>query len=498
MLFRSPLIRITNEAFPKVFKTRRIIRDGSEYYGPYPDGKALIQYLELIDTMFALRKCGIPLRKRYTPCLYYHIGRCCGPCASLVTEQEYAGHIAKVRSLLHGRNDDLIRQIREEMMEAAGQRKFELAAKKRDMILAIESVSQSQQVQDFSTESRDYAACEMRMHLATVSIMQIRDGKLMGKALYRAETFGDETETLLNFLTQYYGDGGNLPQQLFVSHEVDSTLVQTYFAEELKVPVEVAIPQEGKHFRILRMASENAARDVEKRLRSRENPEALDELMEVLNLESPPRHIEGFDVAQLAGKHTVASLITFKDGNPDRQQYRRFTIRSLEGRIDDYQAIREAVTRRYTRQIREQKALPDLIMIDGGAGQVSAAKAVLDGLGLDAIPVVGLAEQYEEIHFSDNTEPLRLPESSGALKVLQAVRDECHRFATSFNQQLRSRDATFTLLQSIDGVGPARSKRLMQTFGTLEALLSASDHEIAQQARIPLPVAQRILRTLHL
>jgi excinuclease ABC subunit C len=493
-----PLIRITNEPFPKVFKTRRIIQDGSEYYGPYPDGKSLSQYLDLIDKMFPLRKCGIPLRKRYTPCLYYHIGRCCGPCAGLVTEEEYGKHIAKVKAFLQGKNEELVRQVQDEMLAAAKEQKFELAAEKRDMLLAIESVSKAQQVQDFSTESRDYAACEMRMHLDTVSIMQIRDGKLMGKALYRAETFGDETETLLNFLTQYYGDGGNLPQQLFISHDIDSRLVQTYFAEELKVATEVSIPREGKHYRVLRMAAENAARDVEKRLKSNENPEALDELMEVLQLEAPPRFIEGFDIAQLAGKYTVASLITFTDGNPDRKNYRRFNIKSLEGRIDDFGAIREAVSRRYTRQIRENKPLPDLILIDGGTGQVNAAKQVLISLGLDAIPVVGLAEQYEEIHFPDERQPLRLPEASSGLKVLQAVRDETHRFATSLNQQQRSREATFTLLESIDGVGPARSKRLMQIFGTLDALLSATAEDIANQAQVPLPVAHRILRTLHL
>lgn len=493
-----PLIRITNEPFPKVFKTRRIINDGSEYFGPYPDGKSLSLYLELIDKMFPLRKCGIPLRKRYSPCLYYHIGRCCGPCADLVTREEYASHIAKVRAFLQGKDDELIRQVRDEMLEAAKGQKFEVAAEKRDLLIALESVTKAQQVQDFSVESRDYAACEMRMHLATVSIMQIRDGKLMGKALYRAETFGDETETLLHFLIQYYEDGGNRPQQLYVSHDVDSALIGTYFSEHLELAIEVSVPKEGKHYRVLRMAAENAARDVEKRLKSRENPEALDELMEVLALENPPKRIEGFDIAHLAGKFTVASLITFVDGNPDRKNYRRFNIRSLEGKIDDFASIREAVTRRYTRQVKEKQPLPDLIMIDGGKGQVNVAKEALLALGLDDLPVVALAGEYEDIHFPDDRPALRLPESSAALKVLQAVRDETHRFATSLNQQQRSREATFTLLESIPGVGPSRSKRLMQTFGTLEALLSASAEEIARQAEVPLPVATRILKSLHL
>ena len=493
-----PLIRITHEPFPKVFKTRRVIQDGSEYFGPFPDAGRLGQYLDLIDRLFPLRKCGIPLRKRYSPCLYYHIGRCCGPCAALVTQEEYGRYIDGIRSFLQGKSDGMIRQIREEMLQASKERKFELAIEKREMLIALESVSKAQQVQDFVQESRDYAACEMRMHLATVSIMQMRDGKLMGRALYRAETFGDETETLLNFLVQYYADGANLPQQLYVSHEMDIDLVRAFFSQNLAADIDISVPKEGKHYRVLRMAAENASRDVEKRLKSRENPEALEELQDVLGLEVLPRRIEGFDIAHLSGKFTVASLISFFDGHPDRGNYRRFNIKGLEGRIDDYAAIREAVTRRYSRQIREKRQLPDLIMIDGGKGQADTARGALTLLGLDDIPLVGLAGEYEDIYFPDSRPPLRLPENSAALKVLQAVRDETHRFATSLNQQQRSQEATFLLLESIPGVGQARSKRLMQSFGTLEALLSASEEEIVQQGGVPLPVAQRILKTLHL
>ncbi|MFA7371738.1 MAG: excinuclease ABC subunit UvrC [Sphaerochaetaceae bacterium] len=493
-----PLIRITNEKFPKVFKTRRIIKDGSQYYGPYPDVKSLDRYLELIDKMFPLRKCSTPLKKRYSPCLYYHIGRCCGPCAGLVTEEEYAQYIGKVRAFLTGKDESLIKQVKSEMEQAAKELKFEIASEKRDLLRALQSVSLVQQVQDFSQESRDYAACEMRMHLATVSIMQIREGRLMGKALYRAETFGDETETLLHFLIQYYSDGGNIPQQLFVSHEIDLRLIQKFFKESLKMPTEVSLPTEGKHYRVLRMASENASRDVEKRLKSRENPQALEELMEVLNLEVLPKRIEGFDIAHLEGKYTVASLITFLEGSPDKRNYRRFNIRSLAGKIDDYASIREAVNRRYTRLIKEKRDLPDLVLIDGGKGQVNAAKEVLWSLGLDDLAVIALAEEYEEIYFPDERPPLRLAESSEALKLLQSIRDEAHRFATALNQQQRSKEATFNLLESIDGVGPARSKRLMQTFTTLEALLATPPEEIAKLAHLPLTVAQRIVKTLHL
>ena len=493
-----PLIRITHEDFPKVFRTRRVINDGSLYFGPYPDLKSLNEYLELIEKMFPLRKCGIPLRKRLTPCLYYHIGRCCGPCANLVTKDEYAKHIDKVKKFLSGEDDELVRVTRSEMNEAAKLLQFEKAALKRDLLTSLESVSRAQQVEDFSLESRDYAACEMRMHLATVSMLQIRDGKLMGKALYRAETFGDETDTLVHFLTQYYSDGGNVPQELYVSHDVDSDLINMYLNKEMHYDITVSVPKEGKHYRVLRMSAENASRDVEKRLKSTGNPEALDELMEVLQLDEPPVYIEGFDIAQLNGKFTVASLITFVDGIPDRSNYRRFNIKSLDGRIDDYGAIREAVSRRYTRQIKEKKRLPDLIVIDGGKGQVNAAKEILVSLGLDTLPVIGLAGEYEDIYFPDDREVLVLEESSAGLKVLIAIRDETHRFATSLNQTQRAKEATFALLESISGVGPARSKRLMQQYGNVENLLAQEPIEIVKKTGIPIDVVLRVIKTLHL
>jgi len=493
-----PLIRITNEDFPKVFKTRRVIQDGSRYFGPYPDIKSLYGYLDLIEKLFPLRKCGTPLRKRISPCLYYHIGRCSGPCAGKVSREVYGGYIKKVIDFLEGSDDELIKTAKAEMLAASKALNFEKAALQRDLLQALESVSQVQQVQDFSFESRDYIAVEMRMHLATVSILQIRDGKLMGKALYRAETLGDETETLIHFLTQYYSDGGNLPQMIFVSHDVDSELIRSFVNKELHFDIEVNVPTEGRHYRVLRMSSENASRDVEKRLKSRENPEALEELMEVLSLEDVPAVIEGFDIAQLSGKYTVASLISFLDGHPDKKNYRRFNIRSLDGRIDDYGAIREAVTRRYSRLILEKKKLPNLVMIDGGQGQVNSAKEALVALGLDSLPVIGLAKEREEVYFPDEREALTLPLDSPGLRVLIAIRDETHRFATSLNQSQRSREASFSLLESIPGIGEARSKRLMSTFGTLEDILSSSAEDIARETQIPVEVAHRLLRTLHL
>nr|WP_319474241.1 excinuclease ABC subunit UvrC [uncultured Sphaerochaeta sp.] len=493
-----PMIRITNEKFPKVFKTRRIIDDGSSYYGPYPDAGKLDLYLDLIAKLFPLRRCSTPLRKREKPCLYYHIGLCLGPCAGLVSKEEYGKSVTAVRNLLEGRTDALLATLQEEMILASKALNFEEAATKRDQIAAIKTTQVGQQVQDFANESRDYAAIEMRGPLCTISLMQMRDGQLIGRALYRAETLGEETDTLLNFLIQYYADGQKLPQFLYVSHEIDVHLIRRYFTEQLGGRLEVNLPIDGKHYRILRMARENASRDVEKRLKSKDNTRALEELADILGLAAPPTLIEGFDIAQLHGKYTVASLISFRNGNPDKPNYRRYNIKSLEGRIDDYESIREAVARRYTKILNENLERPGLLVIDGGQGQVNAAREILDALGMVDIPIIGLAEQFETIVFDDEREDLQLPEDNEALRLVIAVRDECHRFATSANQAARSREASFRVLESVEGIGRKRSERLMKQYGSLESILAKSAEELCKEGGLSLVVAKRILSQLSL
>ncbi len=491
-----PVIRITKEAFPRIYKTRRVIKDGSKYFGPYPDGMRLDTYLKMVDDNYPLRHCAGPLKPRKTPCLYYHIHKCSGPCIGAITEKDYGYYVKQVEDFLSGDDSSMIRQVEKEMLKASKELDFETAARKRDQLQALTVMQKNQMVQDFSGDSRDYAAIEMRSYLCTISIMQFRSGRLIGKALYRAECLGDETETLFSFLVQYYSDGDTLPEELFVSCDIDTELLSRYFNDELKSPVYITVPKEGKHYRILRMAGENASRDVEKRLREVDNTPALEVLKKELGLDVLPRHIEGFDIAQLSGKYTVASLIVFRDGNPSNKEYRHFSMKSLDGKIDDFQSMREAVGRRYQRLLNEGAELPDLLMVDGGKGQVSAALDSLSMLDLD-FPVVGLAKEHEEIVFPDDRPSLFLDHSNPGLRVLIAVRDECHRFATSFNQRMRSREASFSLLESIDGVGPARSKRIMQKYGSVEAILSLTAEELSKGAAIPVTVAERVLHKLN-
>lgn len=491
-----PVIRITNEPFPRIYKTRKVIKDGSKYYGPYPDVKRLDLYLDMVEEDSTLRKCNGLLKKRDTPCLYYHLHKCSGPCIGKIDSKTYKETVKEVELFLDGDDSRLLKKVEKEMLDASRELDFERAAKKRDLLEALRSMQKNQSVEEHSEENaRDYAAIEMRSYLCTISIMQFREGRLIGKALYRSDTMGDETETLFSFLIQYYSDGESLPDELFVSHDIDSELLSKYFKDALNSSIYVTVPKEGKHFRILRMAAENASRDVEKRLQEIDNTPSLERLKEVLSLDVLPRHIEGFDIAQLSGKYTVASLIVFRNGNSSNKEYRHFSMKTLDGKIDDFKSIYEAVYRRYKRLRDEKGEMPELIMIDGGKGQVGSALEALSELGL-SIPVIGLAKEHEEIVFYDRPS-IFLDHGDPALRVLIAVRDECHRFATSFNQRMRSKEASFSLLESIEGVGKERSKRIMTTFGSVEEILKLTPEELSKGAKIPLAVAERVLRKLN-
>ncbi len=494
-----PVIKITNEDFPRIYKTRRIIKDGSQYFGPYAKPGELNAYLDLVEKSFPLRLCSGSLKDKKKACLYYHIGRCSAPCINKISKQEYAKYIKSCIDFLSGDDSSLIKQTEKEMYEASKRLDFETAAKKRDVLEALKGIQANQAVQDYNDEeSRDYVAIEMRSYLTTVSIMQFRAGSLIGKALYRSESLGDEDETLFSFIVQYYEDGDSLPREIYVSHEVDKDLLERYFSENFKHKVKVLTPMDGKHYRILRLASENASRDVEKRLKDQDNTPALEVLQKELNLTRIPRHIEGFDIAQLSGKYTVASLIVFRDGNPSKREYRHFSIKSLDGKIDDFESMREAVSRRYTRLLAENAELPDLLMIDGGKGQVNAVYEILEALDIaDKIAVIGLAKEHEELVPPKDGKTIRLEHSNEGLRVLIAVRDECHRFATSFNQRMRSKEASFSLLESIDGMGKKRSEKVMKRFGSIEAILSLSAEELKKEAGIPLSVAEKILHKLN-
>ena len=492
-----PSICVTNEDFPRIFKTRNVKNDGSKYYGPFTSTAKLEMYLDLINKLLPLRKCRGKLKKRDSPCLYYHMGRCGAPCCGRISKKEYHGYVIKAEKLLSGKTVSLLRDLKKEMNTASRSLKFEKAAEMRDFIQAVDMVGRQADRVDFDEESRDYAACYIQGTMCTFSVMHFLTGKLTGKALFRTDVYGDEEDAFTEFFLHQYHEAETCPRTVYVSGAFDIKSVEKYLNKISGEKVSVIFPEEGKHRKILQMAMEHARQDIEKRTRGFEKKAGLRELKKVLGLSGIPKRIEGFDIAQLSGKYPVSSLVSFLNGIPDKKMYRRFHIKTLHGRIDDYEAIREVVARRYTRVVNENLDKPDLIVIDGGKGQVNAARNILDALGLPGIPVIGLAKRNEEIFFPGESTPLLLPETSEALKIVQAVRDETHRFATTFNKNLRRKDIMLTELEQIPGVGVKRSRNLLTAFGSLEAIAGATYEEMKGRAGLTEEAAEKVLKYLN-
>jgi excinuclease ABC subunit C len=517
-----PVIRITAEEVPRVFITRHVVENGSRYFGPFPNIQAADTMLELTDKLFPLRKCRT-LRKREAPCMYYHIGRCAAPCCGKISREDYARYVALVEQLFSGETGSLVQELSREMRAAAAELHFERAAQLRNAVKAMEDLSQGAAMVDFDGEGRDYIAWASEGIFTSYSVFSMRGGKMTGRELFRTRSAADEEESLETFAAAYYtpdrppppkiylalgagaadqaagtgagkdsggtdcaGSGGKGPAEPF---KPGLEGLRRWFAGQFGRAPSILSPGEKRHAAILAMARQNALEDLRLRLKERGAGPALDELVRSLELRRHPERIEGFDIAQLDGKHPAASLISFKNGIPDRKQYRHFKLRTVIGVVDDFAAMREAVRRRYSRLIREGRDLPDLILIDGGIGQVNAAKGVLDELGMNC-DVAGLAKRDEEIWLPRAKTPIRLSRDSEALKLLQFVRDETHRFATSLNQRLRSKDLFFPVLESIEGIGPKRAAALMKAYVTIEALAAAGD--IAERCGISAAAARAV------
>jgi excinuclease ABC subunit C len=506
-----PVIRLTAETFPRLFRTRHIIEDGSRYFGPFANVQAVDGMLRLIEKLFQLRKCRT-LRKRDNPCMYFHIGRCGSPCCGKIDEAAYRIQAERAAKLLSGETEALLTDLRIKMHEEAAALNFEKAAEFRNAIADIENLTSASSVVDFDETGRDYIAWASEGLLTSFSVFSMRGGKLTGRELYRTCSAAAEDDSLETFISSYYSEDRPPPAKIFLGtggfeaaarntvteNQADGQVdgqaarnftgrfsnIARYFCERFGHTPEFSTPEAdgeggcGRHVAALAMARQNAVEDLRKRLKERGAEPALDELQAALNLGRRPEMIEGFDIAQLDGKHPVASLVSFKNGVPDKKNYRYFKLRSVIGIVDDFASMREAVRRRYSRRIREGGELPDLILIDGGIGQVNAARGVLAELGLDC-EVAGLAKRDEEVWLPGVREPVKLSRRSEALKVLQAVRDETHRFATGLNQRLRSKDAAFSLLESVDGIGAGRAARIMKRYGSLKAIADADPAEIA-------------------
>ena len=491
-----PVIRLTAEEFPRVYRTRRMIFDGSEYFGPFPKPHQIDLYLRLIERHFPLCKYRGSQKKRAYPCLNYHMGRCAGACCGKITREEYLKIVDGVRKLLSGRSAELVRDLKEKMKAASETQEFERAAKLRDQISAIEEVSVEQRVMEFTEEDRDYIALAPRGESQVVVVLQVREGKLLGKEVFEVAEYAPDEEALSHFVARYYAERKSIPDAVYVGRELDGENLSLFLRELAGRQIAVRMPQRGKHTQLIAMAESNAREEAAKAARGAEMTMALEGLRLDLGLATLPRRIEGFDIAHLEGTDTVASMVRFTDGRPDRKLYRAFTIRSLDGKVDDFESIREAVARRYTRVVNEELDRPDLILIDGGKGQLGAARGVLTALGLEAVPVIGLAKKQEEIFMPGRDDPLVLDEASPSLRILEQVRNESHRFATTLNKKKRAKRVALTLLEDVPGIGQARSKRLMIVFGSMEAILGATVEDIQKKAGVPRETAAMLLARL--
>lgn len=466
-----PVLRITNEDFPRIFRTRRIIQDGSKYFGPFPNAGALSTFTENLYKQYPLRQCK-KLRKRSSPCMYYHIGRCAAPCCEKISKESYNQIIEEIIHLLEENPKETVQKLTLEMKECAKALDFEKAAKIRDNIDAIKALHIKNSVSDFNTDSRDYIGFATEGTLVSFAVLKMREGRLIARDLYRTKSLNTDEELINEFLMAYYVSQDLFPSQIFIPINMDVNLFRQWSEKEMEIQAQIFTPEvfDSKHNSAMEMAEQNAKEDIIRRLRERSDIPALEELKELLKLDHLPIRIEGFDIAHIGGKFPVASLISFYNGNPDKKNYRYFRLKTTDGIIDDFASMREATARRYTRLLNENAELPDLILIDGGIGQVNAVKGVLSTLDLD-IPIIGLAEKNEDIYLPGNSTPIQLPKRSDALRLLQRVRDETHRFATSKNQALRTKEKTANPFLELPHIGSKRAMLLLKTYGTIQNLV---------------------------
>ena len=489
-----PVIKITNEKYPRVFKTRNIVRDGSLYFGPFPDVEAVESVLEILAEIYPIRKCK-RFHERKSACVYHHIGRCLAPCKKQIDESSYAGFIGEIKDLLEGGGKQTEAKITTQMKEAAASLNFEKAARFRDALKSLDILRKKNAVQSFEESDKDFVASWREGETAGFTVLKLRGGKLLGRDSFTATSLSSDEDLIVQFMASYYREETMIPPEILTTQADGFEFMKRFLFETYGIEPRITeVTESSSAFQkaVIAMARQNAKEDVIRKRREGGDFHAMEELQTVLDLSVLPVRIEGFDIAHIAGKFPVASLVSFFNGNPDKKNYRYFRLKTTDGIIDDFASIREAVSRRYSRLINEGSELPDLVLIDGGIGQVNSAQSVLTSLGLD-IPVAGLAKRDEEIYLPGNSTPIRLEKRSDALRLLQRVRDETHRFATSKNQALRTKENTVSPFTQITGVGEKRAALLSVKFKTMKALASSREEEVCRALKVNTDMARQIL-----
>ena len=491
-----PYLKVTvQEKYPRIYVTRRVLRDGAKYYGPYADAGALHATVKLVRELFPLRNCRKMNPDR--PCLQYHIKRCLAPCAGYISAEDYGKMIKAVLMLVEGRTNDVVKDLKQRMKEAAEDYNFEEAARLRDQLHAVDRLNEQQKAVT-SGGDQDAIALASDDTGTCLQIFFVRSGKLVGRDSYflNAENNETEEEIITAFLKQYYLDATFIPREILLpvlpeKEELD--ILTEWLSEKAKRKVELVKPQKGLKYELLKMVEENAAKNLAERLRKgqislKSEEQAAEDLRLALHLPQTLARMDCFDISHTQGSETVASMVVFRDGKPSKQDYRRYKLRSTEGKPDDFKSMQEVVYRRY----RDIKDLPSLVIIDGGKGQLSSALEVIRGLGLHELPVIGLAKREEEIFVEGAHESIMLSKDSDALKLIQRIRDEAHRFAITYHRKLRGKRNLVSILDHIDGIGPKRREALWKHFGSLEAIKTAETEDLAGVAGMNKASAQKI------
>ena len=506
-----PFIRITNEPYPRVFVTRRIIKDGSRYLGPYTEVKHLRHIMKIAQKIFPIRSCRFRLDEKMIAarkvklCLDYHINRCQGPCEDLVSQAEYGEMINQVERFLKGKTRDLVSELQQRMQKASEEMNFEEAARIRDQIRLIEEfdyLPRKVVLGDF--EDRDVFGLARDDNDACGVVFKIRDGKVIGRQHFYLNGVAEksEGEILETFLKQYYLNIDYFPRQLLLPFPLESEhdLIENWLSKTATFKVEMAVPQKGEKHKLVNLCAKNAKFLLEELMLQKLQQEDhvsynVEDLQKHLALKNPPVRIEGFDISNIQGTDAVASMVCFINGRARKSEYRIFKIRSKDT-PDDFLMMNEAVFRRYKRRLAENEPLPDLILIDGGKGQLNSAVQALESLGIKDQPILGLAKRLEEVFIPGKPDPIIISKRASGLKLLQQIRDEAHRFAITHFRKQHKKTVLKSPLDEIQGIGPSRKTHLLKTFGSLKRIKEASLQDLTGKGKLPEKVARQLLESL--
>ena len=478
-----PYVKISvQEDYPRVYMTRRLERDGAKYFGPFTDVTAVHVVLKLIRQHFPLRTCKSMKVER--PCLQYHMHYCEAPCFHKISVPDYRKYIDEIIALFEGKPIPLLKEIKEKMETAAEELRFEDAARYRDQLTSIEKIQEKQRMVT-QRGDLDVLGIAVDGQLACVQLLFIRGGRLLGRENYFVQNEGDSEETIMtDFIKQYYGDTTFIPKELLLPMESsEQHLFKDWFSEMKGQQVDVLVPQRGYKMDMIKMAHENAETFLEERRRQWQyqidkSGGAVKKLAEVLDLPRLPERMECFDISHTQGSETVASMVVFEGGKPAKKEYRRFKLKTTQGKPDDFKSMAEIMERRYGNET--DWPMPDLIIIDGGKGQLNASIPLIRAVGVTDVPVISLAKRIEEVFVEGQSESIILSHHSPELQLLQQIRDEAHRFAITYHRKLRGKRNLESVLDHIDGIGPKRRKALWAHFNSLEAMKQASIDELAQ------------------